>query len=94
MTRRLALVLLLPLAFASPHLLAKTSALVGTEDAVPATESVGGETEETPPSPKPAAKRPAQTAPAKAKPQTTQYRDPPSAKQTPRWHRFIPGMIR
>ncbi|MBP6750061.1 MAG: hypothetical protein KA144_10515 [Xanthomonadaceae bacterium] len=94
MSRRLALALLLPLAFASSHLLAKTSALVGNDDAVAEVDSVGGEAEEAPPSPKPAAKRAAQSAPAKAKPQTTQYRDQPNAKQAPRWHRFIPGMIR
>ncbi|GEM_PF-1451811 len=94
MTRRLALALLLPLAFASPHLLAKTSTLVGNDEAAVETENVGGEAEVTPPSPKPAAKRSAQSAPVKVKPQTTQYRDQPSAKQAPRWHRFIPGMIR
>ena len=94
MTRRLALALLLPLAFASSQLSAKTSTLVGNDDAVPEVENIGGEIVEAPPSPKPAAKRSAQSAPVKAKPQTTQYRDQPNAKQAPRWHRFIPGMIR
>ncbi|MCC7249978.1 MAG: hypothetical protein IT473_15255 [Lysobacter sp.] len=94
MSRRLALSLLLPLAFASPHLLAKTSTLVGNDDPVAEAENVGGEAQAEPSSPKPAAKRGAQIAPAKPKPQTTQYRDQPNAKQAPRWHRFIPGMIR
>lgn len=94
MTRRLALALMLPLAFAGSQVMAKTSALVGNDEAVAETDNVGGESEEASPSPKPAAKRSAQAAPVKAKPQTTQYRDQPNAKQAPRWHRFIPGMIR
>lgn len=92
MTRRLALALMLPLAFVSPHLLAKTSTLVENDQAE--AECIAGAAEEAPPSPKPAAKRAAQIAPAKAKPQTTQFREQSSAKQAPRWHRFIPGMIR
>ncbi len=93
MTRRsLTFVVLMSLALASPQLLAKTSAIVAGDDQTLTTEDVGGD-EQAPPAPKPAAKRPAQSAPAKGKPQT-QYRDQPANKTAPRWHRFIPGMIR
>ncbi len=90
--RTLAAALLLSLTFASSQLLAKTTSIAGTDDVVPATESVGGDAETATPR-KPADKRDGPNAPAKGKPQT-QYRDPQSSKAAPRWHRFIPGMIR
>jgi hypothetical protein len=89
--RTLAAALLLSLTFASSQLLAKTASIAGTDDVAPATENVGGDAETAPPR-KPADKR-AEPTPAKGKPQT-QYRDPQSSKTAPRWHRFIPGMIR
>ncbi len=90
--RSLAFALLMSLALASPQLSAKTTTIAAGDDQTPTTENVGGD-EQAPPWPKPAAKRPVQSAPAKGKPQT-QYRDQGNSKTAPRWHRFIPGMIR
>jgi hypothetical protein len=94
MNRRcLALALLLSLTFASSQLLAKTSTIAAGTPEEATTENVGGDEQQSPP-PKPAAKRPAApSAPAKDK-QQTQYRDRENPKAAPRWHRFIPGMIR
>jgi hypothetical protein len=91
-SRSLAFALLMSLAFASPQLLAKTSAIAAGDDTESTAENIGGDDQATP-SPKPAAKRPVQVVPAKSSAQT-QYRDQPSNKTAPRWHRFIPGMIR
>lgn len=91
--RTLVFALMLSLTFASSHLLAKTVSIASSDDNVaPTTENVGGDAETQPPR-KPADKRAEPNAPAKAKPQT-QYRDQQINKAAPRWHRFIPGMIR
>jgi hypothetical protein len=90
--RTLAFALLLSLTFASSQLLAKTASIAGTDDVAPTTENVGGDEEAAPPR-KPADKRAGPNAPVKGKPQT-QYRDQQGSKTAPRWHRFIPGMIR
>jgi hypothetical protein len=93
MTRRsLVPVLWVCLALASPQALARASSIAGASDDTAATENVGGE-EDTQPAAKPAAKPGSQNLPAKGK-QQTQYRDQPNGKSAPRWHRFIPGMIR
>jgi hypothetical protein len=80
------------LVLASPQALAKTSSIAGASDDTSAAEIVGGE-EDPQPAAKPAAKPGIQSLPAKGK-QQTQYRDQPNGKAAPRWHRFIPGMIR
>jgi hypothetical protein len=91
--RRLAFAVLLSLSFVSTPLLAKTSALSADPAEETTTENIGGDEQQSP-APKPATKRPAAPNASEKDKQQTQYRDRQNGKAAPRWHRFIPGMIR